>query len=154
MYLGFLFGPAIGRLADRCGRARFTPLGLGVSGVSALFLAPTLPLFVPKVVVIVLSLGYDLTQPLVAGIVTQLSTQRGQAMGLNVCTLFVGFGLGRLLFQACSTSPLITSLLCSSCSVLWLFSPRRLPSRSSPPSGRRHLLRPEDRLQFIEPVGM
>jgi len=46
-----------------------------------------------------LSLGYDMTQPLFAGIVTFLSEKRGgQAMGLNVFTLFVGFGLGSLLF--------------------------------------------------------
>lgn len=47
-----------------------------------------------------LSLGYDLTQPLLAGIVTDLSTNRGQAMGLNVCVLFTGFGVGSLVFQA------------------------------------------------------
>lgn len=52
------------------------------------------------VAVTVLSLGYDLTQPLLAGIVTDLSANRGQAMGLNVFTLFVGFGLGSLVFQA------------------------------------------------------
>ena len=47
----------------------------------------------------VLSLGYDMTQPLLAGIVTALGGQRpGQAMGLNVCLLFTGFGLGSLLF--------------------------------------------------------
>jgi hypothetical protein len=46
-----------------------------------------------------LSLGYDLTQPLFAGIVTTLGGPRGgQAMGLNVFTLFTGFGLGSLLF--------------------------------------------------------
>ncbi|BBX88351.1 MFS transporter [Mycolicibacterium aubagnense] len=44
--------------------------------------------------------GYDLTQPLLAGIVTQLSAQRGQAMGLNVCTLFIGFGAGSLVPSA------------------------------------------------------
>lgn len=40
-----------------------------------------------------------MTQPLLAGIVTALGGKRpGQAMGLNVCLLFVGFGLGSLLF--------------------------------------------------------
>lgn len=52
------------------------------------------------VAVAILSLGYDLTKPLLAGIVTDLSAPRGLAMGLNVFTLFVGFGLGSLLFQA------------------------------------------------------
>jgi len=47
----------------------------------------------------ILSLGYDMTQPLFAGIVTSLGGKRpGQAMGLNVFTLFVGFGLGSLIF--------------------------------------------------------
>jgi hypothetical protein len=46
-----------------------------------------------------LSLGYDMTQPLLAGIVTDLGGRRGgQAMGLNVFTLFTGFGFGSLLF--------------------------------------------------------
>jgi hypothetical protein len=43
------------------------------------------------VVAMVLSLGYDMTQPLFAGIVTSLGGERpGQAMRLNVFTLFVG----------------------------------------------------------------
>ena len=40
-----------------------------------------------------------MTQPLFAGIVTSLGGQRpGQAMGLNVFALSVGFGLGSLIF--------------------------------------------------------
>ena len=40
-----------------------------------------------------------MTQPLLAGIVTQLAPERpGQAMGLNVFCLFTGFGLGSLVF--------------------------------------------------------
>ncbi len=51
------------------------------------------------VVAMILSLGYDMTQPLFAGIVTSLGGKRaGQAMGLNVFILFVGFGLGSLIF--------------------------------------------------------
>jgi hypothetical protein len=47
----------------------------------------------------VLSLGYDMTQPLFGGIITSLGGKRaGQAMGLNVFTLFVGFGMGSLIF--------------------------------------------------------
>jgi predicted MFS family arabinose efflux permease len=97
---GFAFGPVIGRLADRRGRARLIPLGLAAAAVCAALLAPDVPLLVAAVVVGLLSLGYDLTQPLLAGIVTDLSANRGQAMGLNVFTLFVGFGLGSLVFQA------------------------------------------------------
>ena len=46
-----------------------------------------------------LSLGYDMTQPLLAGIVTSLDKKRaGQAMGLNLFLLFTGFGVGSYLF--------------------------------------------------------
>jgi hypothetical protein len=53
-------------------------------GLSALVLIPKLPVAAVAVVLAVLSLGYDLTQPLLAGIVTTLGTRRGQAMGFNV----------------------------------------------------------------------
>lgn len=96
---GFILGPAIGRLADRHGRSRLIPLGLFTAGVSALILAIRPPLGVAGVAITVLSLGYDLTQPLLAGIVTDLSADRGQAMALNVFTLFAGFGVGSLVFQ-------------------------------------------------------
>jgi predicted MFS family arabinose efflux permease len=50
-------------------------------------------------IAIILSLGYDMTQPLFGGIVTSLGGKHaGQAMGLNVFMLFVGFGLGSLTF--------------------------------------------------------
>jgi predicted MFS family arabinose efflux permease len=51
------------------------------------------------VAVTILSVGYDMTQPPLAGIVTALDPKRaGRAMGLNVFALFTGFGLGSLLF--------------------------------------------------------
>jgi predicted MFS family arabinose efflux permease len=96
---GFLFGPLIGRAADRWGRARLLPIGLGLSALAAALLILDFPIILAPVVAMVLSLGYDMTQPLFAGIVTSLGGQRpGQAMGLNVFTLFVGFGLGSLIF--------------------------------------------------------
>jgi predicted MFS family arabinose efflux permease len=96
---GFLFGPLIGRGADRWGRARLLPIGLGLSAAAAAALLLGFPLILAPVVVMVLSLGYDMTQPLFAGIVTSLGGKRpGQAMGLNVFALFVGFGLGSLVF--------------------------------------------------------
>jgi predicted MFS family arabinose efflux permease len=95
---GFLFGPLIGRAADRWGRRRLVPLGLAIGGVSAAALALDLPVLVAALLVTALSLGYDTTQPLFAGIVTDLSPNKGQAMGLNVFTLFTSFGLGSLLF--------------------------------------------------------
>lgn len=96
---GFLFGPLIGRAADKWGRARLLPIGLGLSTLGAAALLLNFPLILAPVVAMVLSLGYDMTQPLFAGIVTSLGSKRpGQAMGLNVFTLFVGFGLGSLIF--------------------------------------------------------
>lgn len=96
---GFLFGPLIGRAADRFGRARLLPIGLGLSALAAAILILDFPILLAPVIAMILSLGYDMTQPLFAGIVTSLGGKRaGQAMGLNVFTLFVGFGLGSLIF--------------------------------------------------------
>lgn len=108
---GFLLGPAIGRLADHYGRSRLIPAGLILAGASAAALALDLPIIAAALLVTLLSLGYDLTQPLLAGIVTNLGPQRGQAMGLNVFTLFVGFGVGSLVFGAILGSGLNAALL-------------------------------------------
>jgi len=98
---GFLFGPLIGRAVDRWGRARLLPIGLGLGTLAAALLILGFPRILAPVVAMLLSLGYDMTQPLFAGIVTSLGGKRlGQAMGLNVFTLFVGFGLGSLIFGA------------------------------------------------------
>lgn len=96
---GFLLGPLIGRAADRRGRARLIPIGLILSAVAAAALMLGFPVILAPIIAMVLSLGYDMTQPLSGGIVTSLGGKRaGQAMGLNVFTLFVGFGLGSLIF--------------------------------------------------------
>lgn len=95
---GFLFGPVIGRATDRLGRGRLLPIGFAIGGVSAVGLACDVPLGVSVALVTMLSLGYDMTQPLLAGIVTDLGSQRGLAMGLNVFLLFTGFGVGSLIF--------------------------------------------------------
>jgi predicted MFS family arabinose efflux permease len=97
---GFLLGPPIGHLADRYGRARIIPAGVALGAICALLLAAPLPLAGAVAVVAALSLGYDMTQPPLGGIVTDLPGNRGQAMGLNVFTLFTAFGAGSLLFQA------------------------------------------------------
>jgi predicted MFS family arabinose efflux permease len=98
---GFLLGPLIGRAADRWGRARLLPIGLAVSAIAGAVLTLGIPVILAPVVAMALSLGYDMTQPLFGGIVTSLDGKRaGQAMGLNVFTLFVGFGLGSLAFGA------------------------------------------------------
>lgn len=96
---GFLLGPVIGRAADRWGRRWLVPAGLAISAVAAGILMLDVPVWIAAVAVALLSLGYDMTQPLLAGIVTTLGGKRGgQAMGLNVFLLFTGFGLGSLLF--------------------------------------------------------
>ena len=96
---GFLLGPVIGRLADRHGRARLVPCGVAVGALCAMLLAAPLPLILVQVAIVTLSLGYDMTQPALGGIVTDLPANRGQAMGLNVFTLFTGMGVGALVFQ-------------------------------------------------------
>lgn len=98
---GFVLGPIIGRAADRWGRRWLVPAGLAIAATAAMLLVPRLPLTAAAIVVTVLSLGYDMTQPLLAGIVSSLGGPRGgQAMGLNVFLLFTGFGLGSLIFGA------------------------------------------------------
>ncbi len=97
---GFLLGPVIGHLADRYGRARIIPAGLALGAACALLLATPVPLVTVQAGIIVLSLGYDMTQPPLGGIVTDLPGHRGQAMGLNVFAFFTGMGLGALAFQA------------------------------------------------------
>ncbi|PWB81843.1 MAG: MFS transporter [Candidatus Methylomirabilota bacterium] len=96
---GFLLGPAIGRAADRWGRRWLVPAGLAIASLAAVILIPTIPLLMAPVAAATLSLGYDMTQPLLAGIITDLGGKRGgQAMGLNVFMLFIGFGVGSFLF--------------------------------------------------------
>lgn len=96
---GFLFGPIIGRAADRWSRRWLVPAGLAVAALAAFVLMLDVSVWIAAVAVAMLSLGYDMTQPLLAGIVTTLGGKRGgQAMGLNVFLLFTGFGLGSLLF--------------------------------------------------------
>ncbi len=98
---GFLLGPVIGRWADRWGRRWLIPLGLVIAALSVAALIFNLPLLAAALAVTLLSLGYDMTQPLLAGIVTQLGGKRaGQAMGLNVFILFTGFGVGSMVFSA------------------------------------------------------
>lgn len=97
---GLVFGPLIGRLADRYGRARIIPLGVALTGLCALLLALPLPLNGARFAIVLLSLGFDLTHPSLAAITTDLRGGRGQAVALMAFSLFTGFGLGSLLFQA------------------------------------------------------
>jgi predicted MFS family arabinose efflux permease len=96
---GTILGPIIGRFADRWGRNRLLPLGFLVAGLASVALIFQQPPLLATLATTALSLGYDMSQPLLAGIVTDLNAEhRGQAMGLNVFTLFIGFGVGGFLF--------------------------------------------------------
>lgn len=100
---GFVLGPVIGRAADRWGRARVIPAGVALTSVCAFALAAPLPAIGAQIAIVLLSLGYDMTQPPLAGIVTDLPGSRGKAMGFNAFTLFTGFGIGALIFQIAFT---------------------------------------------------
>lgn len=96
---GLLLAPFIGRLADKFGRSKLLPVGLALSALSSCMLIFNIPLVAARISVITLSLGFDLTQPLLAGIITQVGKERGgQAMSVMAFMLFVGFGLGSYLF--------------------------------------------------------
>jgi predicted MFS family arabinose efflux permease len=97
---GMLFGPIIGRLADRIGRKRIIPLGILIAALCCIALIPRAPLLCTAVMIALLSLGYDMSHPLLVGIITSLNpSRRGLAMGLNAFSLFCGFGLGALAFE-------------------------------------------------------
>jgi predicted MFS family arabinose efflux permease len=97
---GFVLGPTIGRVADRFGRRLVIPAGLLLAAGCAVALIPSAPLACAAIVVTLLSLGFDMTHPPLAGIITSLDpNRRGQALGLNAFILFTGCGLGALFFQ-------------------------------------------------------
>ena len=97
---GLLLGPAIGRLADRLGRRAIIPTGVILASVAAAVLIAPVPLAVAAIAFTLLSLGYDMSHPLLAGIITSVHpTRRGMAMGMNGFLVFMGFGLGSLVFQ-------------------------------------------------------
>ena len=85
------------------------------------------------------SLGYDMTQQLLAGIVTDLGSQRGLAMGLNVFLLFTGFGVGSLIFGAMLTLGFERALgwfgtivLIAAAIAVPLFRDEQVPRRQAP----------------------
>jgi len=97
---GMLLGPMIGRVADQYGRKRIIPLGILISALTAAALIPRSPLLWPAIMTTILSLGYDMSHPLLAGIITSVNpTRRGLSMGMNAFVLFSGFGLGTLIFD-------------------------------------------------------
>jgi predicted MFS family arabinose efflux permease len=108
---GLLFGPVIGKLADRFGRSLIIPSGVALTGVCAVLLAVPMPLPGVRVAIILLSLGFDLTHPQLAAITTDLGGGRGQAVAVMAFSLFGGFGLGSLLFQTALTLGFTDALL-------------------------------------------
>ena len=97
---GMLLGPVIGHVADRYGRKCIIPLGIFVAAVSAAALIPRSPLILRPIIIAALSLGYDMSHPLLTGIITSVNpARRGLSMGMNAFVLFSGFGLGTLLFE-------------------------------------------------------
>ena len=108
---GMLLGPTFGRLADRFGRRRIIPLGFVVASLSALALVNREPLWAVTAAIVCLSVGFDMSHPLMAGIVASLDPKRrGQAMGLNAFAIFTGFGMGSLAFQVLMRSGLSLAL--------------------------------------------
>jgi len=108
---GKLLGPTIGRLADRFGRRRIIPLGFAVASLSAVALVSREPLWAVTTAITCLSVGFDMSHPLMAGIVASLDPKRrGQAMGLNAFAIFTGFGIGSLAFQVLMQSGLSLAL--------------------------------------------
>lgn len=97
---GLLLSPAIGKAVDKWGRRWLIPVGLIMAALAGLLMILQIPPYVTTMAVLVLSLGYDLTQPLFVGIVTDLGDddKLGQTMGLKVFLLFTGFGIGSLIF--------------------------------------------------------
>lgn len=96
---GLLFGPLLGRFADRYGRNRIIPIGILVGALSSILLSMHYSLAACCVFVVTLSFGFDLTHPLFAAIITTLSPKKGVATGLFAFFLFMGYGLGSLIFS-------------------------------------------------------
>ncbi|WP_316828578.1 MULTISPECIES: MFS transporter [Pedobacter] len=96
---GLLFGPLLGKLADKFGRHKIIPIGIFVGALSAIILGMDYSLFISCIAIGTLSLGFDLTQPLYAAIITTLSPKKGAATGLFAFFLFMGYGLGSLVFS-------------------------------------------------------
>lgn len=98
---GFLLGPIVGRYADRFGRRWLIRAGLVIAAVCAFVLTRDLPLVLATLTITALSFGFDLSHPLFSGIVSALDPIRtAQAMALNTFMVFVGMGVGSMIFAS------------------------------------------------------
>ncbi|MGA2231383.1 MAG: MFS transporter [Tepidisphaeraceae bacterium] len=138
---GLCLGPMIGHIADRVGRRAIIPLGMCLAACCAFALAPHLPLALAAITVTALSLGFDMSHPLLAGIITSLDPKRrGAAMGINAFVLFTGFGLGSLIFQGVLRSGFTPALVsfASVQLVLGILAFKVFRSESSDGASARH----------------
>jgi predicted MFS family arabinose efflux permease len=72
-----------------------------LAACSALTLTAPLPLLAATATITALSAGFDLSHPLFSGMISALDPVRtAQAMALNTFGVFVGFGLGSMIFGA------------------------------------------------------
>jgi len=110
---GMLFGVTIGKAADKYGRKKMIPIGLLTGVITVATLVFRFPLWIAGASVAFLSLGYDMTQPMFAGLVTTMgnSSSRGLAVGLSASMLFLGYGIGALVFQFLMQLGISTALL-------------------------------------------
>ncbi|WP_220472549.1 MFS transporter [Spirosoma foliorum] len=96
---GLLLGPLLGKLADKYGRSRIIPIGILIGALSAILLSMNYSLVASCLFIATLSFGFELTHPLFAAIITTLSPKKGAATGLFAFFLFMGYGLGSLVFS-------------------------------------------------------
>lgn len=96
LFQAYMVAPLIPSLAESLG------------ALSVLILALQIPIWLAAIVVSTLSLGYDMTQPLFAGMATTVGDEqtRGLAVGLSACILFLGYGTGAFIFQLLNTGGL------------------------------------------------
>ena len=138
---GLLLGPVIGHVADRIGRRILIPAGMCLAALCAAALVPHVPLTLAAALITLLSLGFDMSHPLLAGIITSLDPKRrGAAMGINAFVLFTGFGLGSLIFQGLLQSGFTLALLifASVQSVMGLLAFRLFRGESAHEASSRH----------------
>ncbi|WP_324290004.1 MFS transporter [Myroides injenensis] len=96
---GLLLGPFLGRVADRYGRNIIIPIGIFISALAVFILSQNVNLVFSNALVALLSLGFDLSHPLFAAIVTTFSSRKGATTGLFAFFLFIGYGLGSLVLS-------------------------------------------------------
>ncbi|OQP41107.1 MFS transporter [Niastella yeongjuensis] len=97
---GLILGPWMGKLADRYGRNKVIPIGIIIGSLTVIVLSlPIIPLWAACILVVTLSLSFDLTHPSLAAVTSTFPNKRGEATGLFAFFLFTGYGVGSLVFS-------------------------------------------------------